>query len=414
MKEKSLGYLAIFLVIFPLIYNILHYWEISALNSWQASEWLISYSGGFVRRGFGGEIIFLISNLFSISPSIPIVVISFFSYLLLVVILIKITRNIIPLYILFSPILLGMPVYNNFLIRKDILGVLFLIISLLLMKRNLNISTLIIINIISILAILNHEAFIFFGLPIIMLTFNLLEKQKIWHPFILIKLSPTLLVCILVIFFHGNQDISMKIFQTWNSWIYDKFSYCCMLKKDYAIDALATSIQGPMGLSKSVLYHWAGWILYVPLVWLISLCVSALILGQLALNDNSIRYTFYILFLIQTIFVFPLFVIGWDFGRWIFFILISSISWVSIFQDTLTKPYQTTNFNFQKFTFTIRRRNRIAIFLLFFSIPSCCWTLQSYIKNTPFFSNYNIFSEVITGYNLKEQHQLLIKFLKKY
>ena len=37
-------------------------------NSWTVGEWLISYAGGFVRRGLPGEIIHYISTTYSISP----------------------------------------------------------------------------------------------------------------------------------------------------------------------------------------------------------------------------------------------------------------------------------------------------------------------------------------------------------
>ena len=37
-------------------------------NSWTVGEWLISYAGGFVRRGLPGQIIHDVSNLYFISP----------------------------------------------------------------------------------------------------------------------------------------------------------------------------------------------------------------------------------------------------------------------------------------------------------------------------------------------------------
>ena len=37
-------------------------------NSWTIGEWLISYAGGFVRRGLPGELIHIISEFFGISP----------------------------------------------------------------------------------------------------------------------------------------------------------------------------------------------------------------------------------------------------------------------------------------------------------------------------------------------------------
>ena len=35
-------------------------------NSWTVGEWLISYSGGFIRRGLPGQVIFYLSSNFDI------------------------------------------------------------------------------------------------------------------------------------------------------------------------------------------------------------------------------------------------------------------------------------------------------------------------------------------------------------
>jgi len=37
-------------------------------NSWTVGEWLISYSGGFIRRGLPGQVIFYLSSNFDINP----------------------------------------------------------------------------------------------------------------------------------------------------------------------------------------------------------------------------------------------------------------------------------------------------------------------------------------------------------
>ena len=36
-------------------------------NSWTIGEWLISYAGGFVRRGLPGQIINIVSSSFQVS-----------------------------------------------------------------------------------------------------------------------------------------------------------------------------------------------------------------------------------------------------------------------------------------------------------------------------------------------------------
>jgi len=41
-------------------------------ESWNITEWLINYQGGFVRRGLMGEVIFVFYNYFGLSPYIAI------------------------------------------------------------------------------------------------------------------------------------------------------------------------------------------------------------------------------------------------------------------------------------------------------------------------------------------------------
>ena len=49
-------------------------------NSWTVGEWLISYSGGFIRRGLPGQVIFYLSSNFDINPIFLTWLISVFQY----------------------------------------------------------------------------------------------------------------------------------------------------------------------------------------------------------------------------------------------------------------------------------------------------------------------------------------------
>ena len=284
-------------------------------------------------------------------------------------ILVKISKNIIPTFLLLSPIMLGMPVYSDFLIRKDVLGILCLLLTLLIMKKNLNFRNIFLVNILCILSILNHEAFIFFGLPMIVLSLNFLNKNKILSILGLIKIFPSLVISIFVVYFHGTPEISKNILASWNVFISNNFVEFCYLKKDFAIDSIGHSISGPMSLTKNVLMGVHG--LFTPLAWLLTWVLSIIIIGQLGINKLSIRENFYFITIGQTIIIFPLFIVGWDFGRWMFYIFLSSISWIFIFQDNLIK-LSLKNFIFiKKRNLLLRKKYFYFIILLFTSIPSC-------------------------------------------
>lgn len=89
-------------------------------NTWQVSEWLINYQGGFVRRGLTGDILFFCSQIMSIPPQILAVFISLVAYVFVLHTTLRspILQNNV---LVFSPLALGSAVYSEYLIRKDFL-----------------------------------------------------------------------------------------------------------------------------------------------------------------------------------------------------------------------------------------------------------------------------------------------------
>ena len=120
-------------VIFILFYSIFNlYLKHDVGNDTSISEWLINYSGGFTRRGLGGEINIFLANFFSITLreailSIQILIHS--SYLILLFMYIKdLKLDIIQFFALFSPLFLLYPIAElEALGRKEILIFLFFI-----------------------------------------------------------------------------------------------------------------------------------------------------------------------------------------------------------------------------------------------------------------------------------------------
>ena len=103
-------------------------------DSWTIGEWLINYQGGFVRRGFLGEGIYLLSNATKISPIFIIWLISISSYYLLIKLTFIEAKNKISDVFLLSPCIFMAPIIGDFLIRKDSLLLLIFLISLKLLK----------------------------------------------------------------------------------------------------------------------------------------------------------------------------------------------------------------------------------------------------------------------------------------
>lgn len=83
----------------------------------QYGDWLINYQGGFVRRGFSGEIIFQLAKITHLNPGFIVFmchfilygVILFYSYRLL-----KLQKSVLPfIFLIFSPFIFNFPIYDR-------------------------------------------------------------------------------------------------------------------------------------------------------------------------------------------------------------------------------------------------------------------------------------------------------------
>ena len=130
-----------------------------SLASWQLSEWLINYAGGFVRRGLPGEGIALLSKLTNTSPYWWALAVSLGSLIALMGIVIRKAKSRFYIYIILSPVLLGGAVLGNSWFRKDFMGLLCLIACLKVlfdMTRYSDILRMILVNSVCIVMLLCH------------------------------------------------------------------------------------------------------------------------------------------------------------------------------------------------------------------------------------------------------------------
>ena len=126
---------AIFISISILLVIYHLYLKHSVGNDSSISEWLINYSGGFTRRGFGGELAITFSNLFEISLRKSIFLIQTLihtSYLALIYFYLReLKLNILQLFALYAPIFLLYPIAElEVLGRKEIILFLFFLTAI--------------------------------------------------------------------------------------------------------------------------------------------------------------------------------------------------------------------------------------------------------------------------------------------
>ena len=345
-------------------------------DSWTIGEWLINYQGGFVRRGLSGQIIYFLSNIFKISPIYLIWFISIISYIFLIKESLKIAKDKVSNLFLLSPIVFLAPLVGNFLIRKDILMLLLFLINLKILKKEN--SNIILMQIVNILGTLIHEVFAIFSFPIQIFIFwkKIKSKRKNFITFTNF-LIPIFTFCLCLIF-KGDNNQAIDIHNSWvNKAFLFPFENLNHKLPIGAINAIGFDIKHVFDLLKVSLTDFKG-IIWVPFAWLITiLLVSGIFLGDSSSKDFNLK-SFILLF--QFIPFTLLCFSGWDYGRWIFVWILSSVLIFCSFKDEL-KDLKLNNrilgyFNFLPISnLNIELKKNSKILLGFFVYPHCCWSL---------------------------------------
>jgi len=344
-------------------------------DSWTIGEWLINYQGGFVRRGFLGEGIYFLCNVIEISPIFIIWFISITAYFLLVKLTIIEAKDKVSEVFLLSPCVFLAPIVGDFLIRKDILLILIFLFNLKILKtRNPNTFFL---NILNIFGMLIHESFAIYALPIqLFVLSNKIEIAKM--KILLLKCVPSILFFFSCLIFKGDQGQAMFIHQSWinKSFLFpfENLNYELPLG---AINAIGWDIQTVLKILLESLTEFKG-ILWMPLVWLVTtIFAGSFFLGDYSGNDIKIK-SFILSFQFLPFSI--LCVSGWDYGRWIFIWILSSILIYCICGEELKsfkfmQPILLRYAVVENFLLNIQIHKRSKILLFFFVYPHCCWSL---------------------------------------
>ena len=183
-------------------------------NSWTIGEWLISYAGGFVRRGLPGQIIHFVSSTFRVSPILLVWFFSIAALLSLIAVLFYFCKDLYEKSFLLSQLIILAPIAEDYFVRKDSLivllyGLSLIAIKLFYKKKLFKSSCILFVNFFSIIAILSHESYGIWGLPSLIFIFYLIQRSKNKN-FVssilqaLLNLFPSLLCFLLCWIFKGD------------------------------------------------------------------------------------------------------------------------------------------------------------------------------------------------------------------
>lgn len=292
-------------------------------HAWGVGEWLINYNGGFVRRGLMGQI--LLSSANDRNASLAILVcfqfalVGYVSFFVLQFFLQK-KFSWWGVAIALNPAgLLAIAWDSNLLIRKEWLGLAILVW---LAKKDMAVNTKSRFAILVFLfsaSLLSSEVNLAFILPICyLLSRSEYPSDRILKILIIILMSFSALTLILVTKFHGDAEVSRRVCD-----LVRENGFSVNLNCDGAISALSLSLTDALGHFKS---DYPGYFFYFILLF-----VAFIPIYFSSWYRANRKWT-----ISMFLGVVPLFLVAWDYGRWIF-IFVVSIS-ICMAASRVTRP----------------------------------------------------------------------------
>ena len=305
-------------------------------SPWSFSELLISYPGIFTRRGLIGELITLFDSDAVLFNTVNIFIfVNFVLFVLLSYINIKIsklnpTQHLLYLISIFG--ILNITLFNQYYHRKEMFVINLFILTLLSIRIKFNNNLLFIFTIIfSVLMVLIHEGIAMLAVAFIVL----ILKNKTQFSTKMIKAYSTivLLSFLSVIVSAGNDNASNLI---WSS--LSEFDKSLIDIDTNAITAIGWSLFDSFFKTTQVLIFSGSmflWTFYfVMFLWTFNV-IFKIEFNKLNINLNNVKE-----FLLREKYfiVIPiLFIVGFDWGRWIFSLFHLSFVSYSLFIGKLNR-----------------------------------------------------------------------------
>ena len=304
-------------------------------NSWAMSEWLINYEGGFVRRGLAGHVILFFSNG---EPAITvinnIVFTCFASLCILMLGLVLLSSAVTPmmaaLMLLVPGGVYGMVMGNEFYYRKEIsfhiylatAAILFILsrrIENIYISRAFQLLTVVVILVGSAVLPFVHEGFIFISavpttvlIYFIAASWSARKKRNVAFAYLALAAMEFLVLA----YFKGDASTARAIWASIHPVDQKLISQTGAIAG--GIEAIGSTLSQQLSTSRSVLTSGYGW------YWGFALAASGLYLvttvlvywrdGREVHRGAAWVFTLYGVCLIDAL---PLFIVGWDWGRWI-------------------------------------------------------------------------------------------------
>ena len=346
-------------------------------SDWQYADWLINYQGGFIRRGFIGELLFKTQDFLSLDLDILVLSLVILLYLVLTIVLIKsikfLENSKIDILIFLSPGFFLYPIMNSEIIgRKEILLFtllgLFVFFEKYLKDRYLLGITIFIILVLS----LTHTGLLFYS-PYLLFLFFLIKvcrNKKISFSEILI-----ITICLLAIFLliYFNQASKAQVLEICSS-IKNFVKNDCINRGQFLW--LYSPITEYVDV-KSRLNLTTNLVIYLTSLFFVFIFFSIkLYFAKFKSNNNLIdSINPFVIFFLLFLCTIPIYIVGIDWGRYISMSYFSTyFIYIYLIKQKMIK-FDTKKFFFKK---TVSK----SIFIIFVFVYAFTWTFPFYGANS--------------------------------
>lgn len=324
-------------------------------QSYQVTEMLINYRGGFVRRGLCGDIIWILHYYLGCSPYWTSCMLCVLCFIVVSAFFIakSVQRKVSLLYFPLVYIII-INILRRDWFRKDcfmllaFITCLYLIRNLIIGKKSYLITGML-VNFVCSFVLLIHEAFFFFSIPLLgLFIFRCfaLENSKISSILkTFLFFLPSLSIFFVVTMFKGNEFVALDIWKSWGG-----SNFWGISTPTNAVDAIGWSTE--YAVNKHINANFIGSyidhgvrIVNKNILWLFCLILTYLMtfkwnVIQLVIDtkykDMNKSYSMACLLIFQFIMLIPMFtILSCDYARIYYYLFGSCFSVILIFEDNI-------------------------------------------------------------------------------
>ena len=347
------------------------YYKHNVGNDTSISEYLINYQGGFIRRGFIGEIIFRYSEYFNLNLRFQIFIFQSLIYTIFVILLFNLfkgfEKNVVILFAIYTPIFLMFPVAElESLGRKDqYLYVFFLSLVLIRDSKNANYFVFFILPIFCMI----YEEIILFS-PFIYSV--VLLKNKVKNLRSTIKLSLLFIPSVIIFFYFLIYPLSPEEHKIMENSLMTKFGERCYMSCNLVItnditnfSSMIAYIWGHPGVNLPVILIRYFFVFLIGFYPIFLLCYHSNFQKNIFFSKIKLKNILLFILLLY-IPIIPLFIFGGDWGRWIGMVItFTTIFYFYLFKNDFIKIDNLTLY--KKLSFFKNKKKLVTFIFIFFA-----------------------------------------------